>query len=102
MAEYSSDVHCRHSTDCGSGSPNQVIISNTRLTLKSMKERKSPFSAYFKILTNHFHLILLTASFELSWPQLIADYFKSAEPVANVSDRIISIDCFLDQSSKSL
>ena len=71
-----------------------------RLTLNSMKERKSPFSAYFKILTNHFHLILLTASFELSWPEVIADYFESAEPVANVSDRIVSIDCFLDSSSE--
>ena len=65
-----------------------------------MHERKSPFSAYFKILANHFHLILLTASFDLSWPKLVEDYFQSAEPIANVSDRIISIDCFLDRASK--
>lgn len=69
-----------------------------RVTLSSMKEMKSPFSAYFKIMTNHLHLILLTASFDLSWPQVISDFFSSTEPVANVADRIISIDCFMDAS----
>lgn len=49
-------------------------------------------------MTNHIHLIFLTASFDLNWPSLIQNFFDSTEPVANVGDRIISIDCFMDTS----
>ena len=73
-----------------------VLVILIKCTLKSMTEKKSPFSAYFKILANHLHLVLLTASFELSWPRIISDFFESTEPAANVSDRLISIDCFFD------
>ena len=76
----------------------QVSLPDLRITLSSMQERKSPFSAYFKIMTNHMHLIFLTASFDLSWPQVISEFFNSTEPVANISDRIISFDCFIDST----
>ena len=72
------------------------IIFLIVITLRTMSERKSPFSSYIKIFTNHLHLILLTASFDLSWPSVIEEFFQSTEPVANIADRIISFDCFLD------
>lgn len=103
MAEYLPSYYCGDNGYHHSRHPYQVSLpANSRITLSSMKERKSPFSAYFKILTNHLHLILLTASFDLSWPQVISDFFRSTEPVANVSDRIISVDCFMDASGNSL
>ena len=40
----------------------------------------------------------LPASFDLQWPSLVEDFFDSTEPAANVGDRIISIDCFMDSS----
>ena len=67
-----------------------------------MKQPKSPFSAYMKILTNHLHIIFLTASFDLQWPSIISQFYNAAEPVANVSQRILSVDCFLDQTGKTL
>ena len=47
-------------------------------------------------MMNHLQLILLTASFHLDWPSKVAAMFKTAEPVAEVSEQIVSFDCFID------
>ena len=39
-----------------------------RVTLNSVKNKKSVLPIYMKILLNHLHLIILVASFELEWP----------------------------------
>ena len=54
-------------------------------------------SVYIKILMNHLQLILLTASFDLNWPDEVVKYFESTEPVAQVSQQILSFDWFLDR-----
>ena len=60
-----------------------------------MKAKKSNLSVYMKILANHFQLIVLTLNFDLDWPGQVDAVNETAKPVADVSSRIISLDCFL-------
>lgn len=43
--------------------------------------------------------MLLTANFEFDWPRFVESFFEIAEPVAQVSQQVISFDCFLDTRS---
>ena len=49
---------------------------------------------------NHLQLIILTASFDFDWPNKVLDIFETAEPAAEVSSQILSVDCFLDSRSE--
>ena len=53
-----------------------------RSTLAGAKEKKNVTSIYTKILMNHIQLILLTASFNFKWPDVVQKFFKVSEPVA--------------------
>ena len=64
--------------------------------------RKSVISVFFKIMANHFQLVLLTLSFEFDWPKQVEALFDIAQPVADVSSRILSLDCFLSLASTGL
>lgn len=70
-----------------------------RSTLSGALQRKNIQAVYIKILMNHLQLIVLTASFDFDWPKRILKLFNTTKPVAQVSDQIISFDCFLDQRS---
>jgi len=72
-----------------------------RSTLKGAMEKKNVTSIYMKIMMNHMQLILLTASFDFDWPAIVQAFFSTAEPVAQVSTQILSLDCFLDNRDKS-
>jgi hypothetical protein len=50
---------------------------------------------------NHLQLIYLTASFDFDWPDNVESFFETSEPVAQVSQQVLSFDCFLDQRSDS-
>ena len=50
---------------------------------------------YLKILTNHLQLIVITLNFDLDWPSQVSQVNETAKPLADVSSRIISFDCFL-------
>ena len=67
-----------------------------RSTLAGAKELKNVTSIYMKILMNHIQLILLTASFDFSWPDEVNAFFDTAKPVAAASTQILSFDCFID------
>jgi hypothetical protein len=41
-------------------------------------------------------LLILTSGFEFDWPMFVKDFFAIAEPVAEMSQQILSFDCFLD------
>ena len=73
-----------------------VIVVFIKVSLVSMRRKKSNLSVLLKIMTNHFQLIMLTASFNLQWPNQVQAIFDSTRPVADVSSRIFSFDCFLD------
>ncbi|CDW82348.1 UNKNOWN [Stylonychia lemnae] len=73
-----------------------VIILLIRSTLQGAADVKNITSVFQKILLNHIQLIVLTASFDFSWPQIVMDYFKSSETVGEASNQIFSVDCFLN------
>lgn len=72
-----------------------VIVFFIRVTLSSMKAKKSNVSVYLKILTNHLQLIVITLNFNLDWPNEVNKLNETTKPLADVSSRIISFDCFL-------
>ncbi len=53
-------------------------------TLASATEKKNYLSVYIRILLNHMQLVILTASFNLRWPDLVLDVLNLSEPVAEV------------------
>lgn len=72
-----------------------VIVIFIKLTIASMKAKKSNVSVYLKILTNHLQLLVITLNFDLDWPGQVSQVNESAKPFADVASRIISFDCFL-------
>lgn len=79
-----------------------LIVLLVKSTLNAVHSEKSPFAIYIKVMINHLQLIFLTSSFDLSWPDQVNAFYDQTEPVANVSDKVVSLDCFLDGTSKSL
>ncbi|CDW85402.1 UNKNOWN [Stylonychia lemnae] len=74
-----------------------VIVFMIRSTLQGAADVKNITSVFQKILLNHIQLIVLTASFDFSWPQMVVNYFKTSETVGEASNQIFSIDCFLNE-----
>ena len=74
---------------------NTVLVVFIRVTLASTMAKKSNVSAYLKILTNHLQLVVITLNFDLDWPTEISRLSDSVKIFADVSSRIISLDCFL-------
>ena len=77
------------------------LVGIIKSTLNGALQKKNIQSVYMKILMNHIQLIYLTSSFEFDWPDNVAQIFKTSEPVAQVSQQILSFDWFLDQRSDS-
>ena len=77
------------------------VVLIIRSTLSGALQRKNIKSVYIKIMMNHLQLIYLTSSFDFEWPDNVLEFFKTTEPVAQVSQQILSFDCFLDQRSES-
>eukprot|EP00347_Sterkiella_histriomuscorum_P022266 403331092 len=67
-----------------------------RSTLQSALQKKNYVSVYIRILTNHLQLLMLTASFDLKWPDQLQEFFNSVKPVSEASTQFISFDCFID------
>ena len=72
-----------------------IIVIFIKVTIASTKSKKSNISVYLKILTNHLQLIVITLNFDLDWPSQVSQVNETAKPLADVSSRIISFDCFL-------
>jgi len=47
------------------------IVYLVRSTLKGAKEERNITSIYYKIMLNHLSMLLLTASFDFEWPELV-------------------------------
>ena len=72
------------------------MVFMIRSTLNGAAEVKNITSVFQKILLNHIQLIVLTASFDFSWPDLVMSFFKSNETVGEATNQIFSVDCFLN------
>eukprot|EP00347_Sterkiella_histriomuscorum_P009701 403340212 len=73
-----------------------VIGFMIRSTMKGAADTKNITSVFQKILLNHIQLIVLTASFDFNWPEIVLSYFKTNEAVGEASSQIFSVDCFLN------
>jgi len=61
--------------------------------------KKNVHSVYIKIFTNHAQMILITASFNLSWPSQVTSLFSAVAPISETSTSIFAFDCFMDPNS---
>ncbi|CDW86060.1 UNKNOWN [Stylonychia lemnae] len=73
-----------------------VIIFMIRSTLNGAANVKNTTSVFQKIILNHIQLIVLTASFDFKWPQIVLDFFKTSQTIGEASNQIFSIDCFFN------
>eukprot|EP00347_Sterkiella_histriomuscorum_P019434 403341642 len=73
-----------------------LLIFLIRQTLNSASDKNNITNIYFKILINHFQLIMMTATFDINWTDEIKGFFSETKQVATVSSQVFSIDCFLD------
>ena len=73
------------------------IVFIIRSTLSGVLQKKNLQSVYIKLLMNHLQLLVLTASFNLRWPDNVNSFFKSSSSVAQVYSQLLSLDWFLDQ-----
>ena len=72
-------------------------IINIRSALMGALERKDLKTVYFRILTNHFQLIVLAASFDFRWPSMVSSFFDVTKSTGEASSHILSWDWFFDQ-----
>ncbi|CAG9320351.1 unnamed protein product [Blepharisma stoltei] len=78
-----------------------IVLIMTRSSFKLAYKTKSLTSVYFKIFMNYMQLVVITASFNLNWPQLALELFSIQNSAGSVTDQIFSVDCYLQgQSSK--
>ena len=66
-------------------------------TLAGALQKKNVQAVYMKLLMNHIQLLVLASTFQLKWPSRVEDIFSTSEPVAQVSQQILSFDWFIDQ-----
>ena len=71
------------------------VFFMVRSSLEAATKKKAVHSVYLRIMMNHLQMIVLTASFNLDWPQLVIDFFNSITPITNASKQI----CLLIASS---
>lgn len=63
-----------------------VISLMIRSTLIGARNTANISNVFVKILFNHLQLIMLTASFDFSWPDQVLTFFDSVRPVTSASD----------------
>lgn len=76
-----------------------VCAIMVRTSMRSAYKPTALHSVYIKIFMNYLQLIILTASFNLEWPQLVLELFKIQEATGTVTDQVFSFDCFLEKES---
>lgn len=62
-----------------------VISFLVRQSLLGALEKRNLLSVYIRILLNHLQLLTLTASFDLSWPEQLEQFFSSVKPVSEIT-----------------
>lgn len=53
-------------------------------------------SVFNKILMNHAQMLIITADFEMSWPDQVIVIFSIASPIREITEAIVNFDCFMD------
>ena len=78
-----------------------AIIILVKSSIASARQPKALHSIYLKIFMNYLQLVMLTASFNLSWPSFVLKLFSIQENAGAVTEQVFSIDCFINSSSSA-
>lgn len=73
-----------------------IVFIMTRASIKSAYKPKSYTSVFFKIFMNYLQIVVLTASFNLDWPQMVLQFFSVQKTAGSMTDQIFSVDCYLE------
>ena len=73
-----------------------VVVLLVYSTFSSAGRSKSVYSIYFKIMTTHFQIISALSNIDFNWPTYINMVYSSFVEVSQVSQQILSVDCFLN------
>ena len=60
------------------------------------KQKESEVSITGKILTNYFHMVSTSLSFNIAFPKQFYQLFSPVQTMASSSDTILSFDCFIE------
>jgi hypothetical protein len=58
--------------------------------------KTSTTSVMSKILVNHMQMLIITASFDMNWPDVVQQLFDVAAPIEIVTQQITAFDCWMD------
>mmetsp|Transcript_29150 Transcript_29150/g.36587 ORF Transcript_29150/g.36587 Transcript_29150/m.36587 type:complete len:734 (+) Transcript_29150:3-2204(+) len=75
-----------------------VIIGVVLILLQMDKENaeNEKLSIMFKIFTSYMQLVAIFGHFDLNWPAIILSLFQQQEAISHAGDKIIQIDCVLN------
>jgi len=78
-----------------------AVVILVKTSLASARQPKALHSIYLKIFMNYLQLVMLTASFNLSWPTFVLKLFSAQESTGAVTEQVFSIDCFINSASSA-
>ena len=70
-----------------------IIVVNT--TIKGAVQ-DSESSVFNKVLMNHFQMLIITADFDMNWPETVKSIFFIGAPINYLTEAIVNFDCFMD------
>eukprot|EP00347_Sterkiella_histriomuscorum_P011701 403371438 len=78
-----------------------ALVFLIRSTIAGALEQKNYLSVFIRILSNHFQLLIITASFDFQWPTQLLEFFNSVKPASEATTQFLSVDCFIDTRSSN-
>ncbi|CDW88635.1 UNKNOWN [Stylonychia lemnae] len=73
-----------------------ALVFLIKFTIAGALEQKNYLSVFIRILMNHIQLLIITASYDLQWPDQLIQFFNSVKPASEVTTQFLSLDCFID------
>ena len=92
-------------TACGSGETVRVVLIVITMVVGlcvmvnyALKGaiKGSEQSVFNKILMNHAQMLIITADFDMNWPDQVNLIFSIASPIREITEAIVNFDCFMD------
>ena len=78
-----------------------LIVIMIKFTLESAKSKKNLISVYFKLLSNHIQLLLLTIVFNFNFPEKVVKIFEGLMLADQSLNQLLSLDWLIDKRSGS-
>ena len=74
-----------------------AVCGLVTMTINGAASANNTHSVFNKILMNHMQMLLITASFDMSWPEEVKMIFSLAAPIAELTSSLTSFDCYMDK-----